>query len=682
VPRIRFVSPSVPCLPLNPARGVAGRVLFIENDIMTFASSRRYIGAWKPLALVSALSTLTIAPAYAQANDDKTLAPVVVTASRFANDPAFAPIGASVITSEQIREAGVGNVNEAIRKIGGVYGRQNLYGTQDYSLDLRGFGATSDNNMVVLLDGVRLSENEQAQALLASIPIESVERIEIVRGGSSVLYGEGATGGTIQVITKRPQAGQMRGSLVGSVGNYGHRALSASVAKGLGNLGIDATISTTHDDNFRRNNDAEQNNFSGGIQWSANGDRLGARIDLARQNNRFPGSLTYAQYQADPRQASTPNDFGSFDTDRFTLFGEKRLGAFELAADLSHRTRSSEFFAFGALTTYDSKVTQFSPRIRHLSKSGTVSNEFVAGLDIARWSRIRNSSFAKDDATQRSEAFYFRDELKVGDARVALGARHEQFDKETVDPVPFNANYRKSDSLNAWSLEGAYALRPAVNVFAKIGTSYRIPNVDDSAFLSAPLNPQTSHDTELGASLGDVNQGKLTVRMFRHRLKNEIMYDASRFANANLDPTRREGIEIEASARVAPAFTLSATLQHVSAKFTGGRNAGNEVVLVPNNTATLRLNWLPGTGHSADVGVQWVDSQRYGGDFANTCSARIPSFATVDARYAIRAGAWEFAVSGANLTDEKYFTNAFGACRSGIYPDPGRMLKISARMDF
>src|SRR5690606_12817563 len=117
-----------------------------------------------------------------------TLPSLLVSASRFGDDPAAVPIGAAVIGADEIREAGVGNVNEALRRIGGVYGRYNTRGTPDYSLDLRGFGSNSDQNIVVLVDGVRLSENEQTSAILSSIPIETVERIEIVRGGSSVLY--------------------------------------------------------------------------------------------------------------------------------------------------------------------------------------------------------------------------------------------------------------------------------------------------------------------------------------------------------------------------------------------------------------------------------------------------------------------------------------------------------------
>jgi iron complex outermembrane receptor protein len=100
----------------------------------------------------------------------------------------------------------------------------------------------------------------------------------------------------------------------------------------------------------------------------------------------------------------------------------------------------------------------------------------------------------------------------------------------------------------------------------------------------------------------------------------------------------------------------------------------------------LRLNWLPGNGQSADVGLRWVDSQRFGGDFSNTCSSRIDAFSTFDARYAVRVGAWEWAISGTNLTDKSYFSQAFGTCINdaylGAYPESGRAVKISTRLDF
>ncbi|MNR79853.1 Ferric enterobactin receptor precursor [compost metagenome] len=646
---------------------------------MKSQSSSRSTVAWKPLALVSALATLSF-PAVAQVETGQQLAPVTVSASRF--ETTEAPIGATVITAEQIREAGIGNVNEAIRKIGGVYGRQNLNGTSDFSLDLRGFGGTSDNNMVVIIDGIRVSENEQTPTLMSAIPIESVERIEIVRGGSSVLYGEGATGGTIQIITKRGASGATHGTLFTEIGNRNSKEVRASLSKRWDKFSINANLGALQTDNYRDRNSLKQENFSGGMQWALDQGRIGMRIDASRQNFDLPGGITWTQFLQNPKQAKDLSNFGSIDSTLYTLFGERRIGNWELAADLSYRERQGDYFSPTYQSTYDGRSSQFSPRARHIFKTGNVSNEFVVGVDIGRWGRnTTDSSGSADNAKQSSEALYLRDEIRFGKARIAAGVRHENFDQSSRGGKIYDRKF----SLNAWDLQGGYEFTPVINVFAKTGRSYRVANVDDNAFTvgNRLLAPQTSDDVELGIILGD-NNNKVTAKLFRHKLKNEIFYDSNIFNNINLDPTKREGIELEGKMRIARDFSLSGIVRHMSAKFSEGTYAGNEMTLVPRNTATLRLSWLPGNGQSADVGVQWIDSQRYSNDFTNTCNSRIPSFATLDARYAKRVGVWEFAITGVNLTDKNYYSQAFGTCQNAasIYPDAGRAVKLSARMDF
>lgn len=654
-----------------------------ENEMIMTSYSRPATQVWNRLAIGASVSILGLSSAMAQSRTAETLPPVFVSGSRFASDPASAPIGATIITAEEIQASGIGNVSEAVRKIGGVYGRQSFNGTQDFALDLRGFGNFGDQNLVVMVDGIRLSENEQTVALLSSIPIETVERIEIVRGGSSVLYGEGATGGTIQIITKRPQKNSLRGAVQAETGSFGHRELRASVAKGWENFSVDFNASTQRADNYRANSKSQQDNFSAGGQWADRQTRIGARVDVARQDARLPGALTLQQFNSDPRQASTPTDFGSYDTERYTVFGEHRIGGLELAAELSHRERKTESTFGTFVLRSDSRVTQFSPRVRYLSAWDGWNNELVGGFDIAHWERQTVSLFSDADAKQRSRAMYVRDEIRTGAARLAVGARREWFDKDFRDPLAF-AQYARSDALNAWDMQAAYTVMPKIDVFAKAGSSYRMPNVDDNGLTlvpNQPLLPQTSRDLEVGASAGDADK-KLTAKIFRHRLKNEIMLDTNFFANVNLDPTERKGIELEGTLSLASAWVLKANLQHVSAEFTAGPNAGREVVLVPRNIAALRLNWQPGTGHSANVGLQWADSQRYGGDFTNSCAARIPSYVTLDARYAYRTGPWEFALAGSNLADRDFFSNAFGACQSGIYPEAGRQIKASVRVSF
>ncbi|UVW29890.1 TonB-dependent receptor [Massilia sp. H6] len=663
---------------------------------MKSAAVPRSAPAFTPRALACALSyCFIVAPAASQnqPHQGAELPAVVITGARFPAPAAESPIGATVISAEQIRRAGVLDVNSAIRKIGGVYGRQSLDGSPDFGLDLRGFGANSGQNLVILVDGVRMNENELSGAILASIPVDTVERIEITRGGSSVLYGEGATGGVINVITKRGagagagagQASGYHGSLSLERGRFDQHDARARVAYGQGPLSFDLAAAHQGTDNYRANNAFRQKSISGGFQWAAEGTRLGMRLDSARQDMRLPGSLTEQQFIDNPRQSLTPNDHGSTDIDRVTAFAEHRIGSLELAAELAHREREVRA-AYGLLfeSAYRSRQTQFSPRLRHSARVDGLHNEFVAGVDLVRWQR--DTSFGSS-ASQDSKALYLRDELRfaqLSNARLAVGARHERFEKDEANAmlgVPAGAQ-----SQNGWSLEGSIDVAPSLTLHAKAGRSYRIPNADENGYRSsgALLDVQTSRDLELGVRAGS-DARSVTARVFRHRLHNEIFFDPTLSggwgANTNLDPTRRQGVELEGQLSLGQAWRLSGQWQHVEAQFTAGPNAGREMVLVPKNVVSTRLAWTPAAPHSAELGAQWVGSQRYGNDFTNTCGARIPSYATVDARYAYRVGAWEAAVSGLNLGDRQYYSNAFG-CRSGIYPSDGRQLKLSLRYQF
>ena len=615
------------------------------------------------------------------------LAPVVITGSRFDADPALAPIGATVISAEDIRRAGVSDVNSAIRKIGGVYGRQSLNGSPDFDLDLRGFGANSSQNLVIVLDGVRLSENELSTAILSTIPIDTVDRIEITRGGASVLYGDGATGGVINIVTRNPGKNTRRASVFVEGGSFGAGEARVSGAQAWDGFAADATLGHQRTDNYRDNNEFRQTQFSGGAQWFNDVGRVGFRYEGARQDMRLPGSLTAAQFNANPRQASTPNDHGSLDSDRFTVFSQYRLAGYDLAADLSYRKKtvdSSYFYDGGSsVGTSDSKQIQFSPRVRRLSEIGGMLNEVVAGVDLSKWERTAGTA----DANQKSKAIYARDELRFDTAhqgRVSAGVRREIFDKDFTDPAAFaTTGYDLAQGLNAWELQASYMPLRGVTVFGKVGQSYRVANADENAYtrtINMALLPQKSRDVELGVSYADASR-KATARLFRHNLSNEIFYDPTAFANVNLDPTKRQGFELDAEQRIATDWTVSAHYQYVDAKFRAGANDGKQMALVPENTLSARLGWTPADGQTADIGAQWVDSQRYGSDFDNSCRAKMPGFTTFDARYARKFGQWEFALSGLNLTDKRYYSQAF-ACQGGIYTADGRQLKLSARYDF
>ncbi|KQQ46382.1 outer membrane hemin/siderophore receptor protein [Duganella sp. Leaf126] len=649
--------------------------------------------ALRPRLLAAAVSLCFIAPA-AVAQVPQALSPVVITGARFDADPSLAPIGATVITADEIRRAGASDVNAAIRKIGGVFGRQSLDGSPDFTLDLRGFGTNSAQNMVIVVDGVRLSENELRNPVLSTIPIDSVERIEITRGGASVLYGDGATGGVINIVTKRPDQRAGSGSVFVEGGSFHAGEARASMAQSWSDFSADVSAGHQRTDNYRDNNAFRQSQLSGGLQWHTDAGRVGVRYEGARQDSRLPGALTEAQFKANPRQTFSPNDYGALDSDRLTGFGAYRLDGHDLAAELSYRKRTvdSNYLSsdFPYVSSFDTRQLQFSPRVRKLGAVRGMVNELLVGADFTKWERTVKVAGAPADpyAEQKSKAVYLRDELRfdpVHDGRISAGVRRELFDKHYRDTQSYaTTGYNLTQGLNAWEIQLSYMPASGLTVFGKAGQSYRLANADENAYtpvINEALRPQKSKDLELGATYAIDAASKATARLFRSNLTDEIFYDPVNFANTNLDPTRRQGFELDAEQRIAPDWRVSAHYQYVDAKFRSGAFAGRQMVLVPEHTVTARLSWVPATGHSADLGVQWVDDQRYGEDFANSCAGRIPSYTTLDGRYARTVGQWELAVSGQNLTDKRYYSQAYSCLRGngGIYTADGRQLKLSAR---
>src|SRR5258708_1155475 len=144
---------------------------------------------------------------------------VIVTATRFPESRLEAPIGMTVITAKQIGESAAKTLPQLLSQEAGILTRDST-GGPDWQIDMRGFGVTGDQNTLVLLNGQRLNEIELTTIGWTAIPLDSIQRIEILRGSRSVLYGGGATRGTINIITRTPPPGASAASIGGSAGTH------------------------------------------------------------------------------------------------------------------------------------------------------------------------------------------------------------------------------------------------------------------------------------------------------------------------------------------------------------------------------------------------------------------------------------------------------------------------------
>ncbi|GAB4164824.1 MAG: TonB-dependent receptor [Rhodocyclaceae bacterium] len=632
-------------------------------------------------------------------------AAVVVTATRFSSEAAENADGIQVITAGRIRESGATSLAEVLNRIGGVHTRISFLGTPDQPIDLRGFGATGDQNTLVLLDGERISENELASARLSIIPLNAIERIEILRGSGAVLYGGGASAGAINIITRPAGGGRPEALLQAGVGSYkttDARASARTAGEGWG-LALDANRYDS--DNYRRNNAARQENIAG--EWRALGSAgsLALRFGADRQRARLPGARTEAQLASDPRGSSTPDDFSEIDGWRIGMSAQTSFGALTAAADVGYRVKASRaYFAFpggSSLSDVDSRVLSVSPRLKWSGAPGGLANVLVAGVDLSDWDYRNDSVFTffgfpsptRESAIQRNAALYLQDRLRIGPAtRIGAGLRHERVrvsSEESVTPI---ARRGRSDALHAWELSLRHELPAGPALYGRIGRSFRIANVDENRCFfppcADPLLPQTSHDREVGLEYRR-HDGRLRAALFEMALANEIHFNALTFQNVNLSPTRRRGLELDGSVKPLARMELSARYAWTQALFRSGSYggvdvAGNAVPLVPRQRAGISLAWQAGAGTRLAFDVSHVGRQRYDNDQANRFR-EMPSYTIADARLSHRYAGFTLTASVNNLFDRKYYSYAItdsptAPTTFSAYPERRRSLMVSAEL--
>ena len=207
-----------------------------------------------------------------RADDARDLDTVVVTATRFAEPESRLPANTSVITRDDIRNSPARDLPGILKSSAGVVVRA-LSGSLgiDSTIDIRGFGESAGSNTLILLDGQRLNPIDLGSINWSAIPLDSVERIEILRGTGSVQYGDKATGGVVNIITDK--SGHPRFGATLGVGSYGTQTADLNAATGNATGYINAFAHYADTNGWRANNQADQLALSGrGGIYLARGD--------------------------------------------------------------------------------------------------------------------------------------------------------------------------------------------------------------------------------------------------------------------------------------------------------------------------------------------------------------------------------------------------------------------------
>jgi iron complex outermembrane receptor protein len=614
----------------------------------------------------------------------------VISASRIPQDPILMPQGVWVITAEEIRSSGVATANEAIRWLGGISGRIDSSGGRDQTLDIRGFGESSASNIVVLVDGVRQNEGDMSGASLSWIPVESIEKIEIVKGSGSVMHGEGATAGVINIITNKGLSEP--GATVGvSLGSLATREIKASIGTRTQSWRFLVSGSNYQTDNHRVNFFNRQSNGLLRATWSEGADLLSFQLGGESGKGGLPGGITVQDFATYSKKTYKPLDNGNNDSTHTSVNGDFGIGDWRVAFDLGHKNVNidSNYVADDFYSQNKTRSTRAGFRSwRNFSDEG-LTHKFLVGADTERWSQDRNNNYGNTQVDQSSDALFGRYELVSQRRGVSAYAGIRRTQSKRQAQGDFSGQLDVNNQ--SWDIGFAKSVTDGSEVFARIGTSFRLANADEFSCYTyyCPANtlnllkPQQSRDHEVGFKQRQ-DWGQWSARAYRYALTNEIGIGTDQFSNVNYDPTRRQGLEFDAKARINSKMDAVVQYAYREAVFTEGSYAGKQVPLAPQNVLTARLSYMLNDTQNLSLMTQWVSSQKISGDFGNTCQDEIASYGLVNARFSQKINSWTLSASLNNLFDKHYY-NLRTRCdptKKSIYPEVGRTFLVTLQNRF
>ena len=650
---------------------------------------------------------------------------VVVTPGRFAEPDGMRPANVTVISRQQIEQNPATTLPAILADYAGISARD-LFGNQasNSTVDIRGFGAAAGQNTLVLVDGRRLNDIDLSGVVWSAIPLSAIERIEVVRGGASVLYGSGAVGGVINIITRSPLDKPDEAGVNVRVGSFDTRDVQVFGSLSGTDMGVTLAANRFRSDGYRDNNQNRQDSVYGDARWQREQTEWVLKFGADSQTIRLPGSrliqpsIGLNQLASDRQGTSTPLDWAERDGWQLGLTGNFKLGEHDAIVDLGYRNKAqAAYFDFSGYPDYrESDLDMFSVSPRAQFKLG--SHTLVAGVDFTHWQYGVDLSNSPANigqpvnhihATQRSMGVYAKDQLALSPAvALSAGARIERFSIRASDAYDASAPGggfgsgalagQQDEQQYAWEFGARYRLSAQDALYAKGGRSFRFATVDEIYEYNASfahefqfLKPQTALDAELGWETSSTKRGA-RVALYAARVKDEIHLDPYKagVGNTNLPPLQRYGLELEGRTQWQ-ALTLSGAYTLAFSRFTGGNYngaelAGNEVPLVPRHKLALNLAWQINAATTLSGSANYVSQQYMDNDEPNTMGVRIPAYTVVDARLAHRVGKWTLSAAVNNLFDEAYYTYAvrsnFTPDRYAVYPLAGRTGWISAEYQF
>ena len=658
----------------------------------------KFIGALTCGAAIS-LSTVVIAQ-----NSQPT---VIVSGSRFEENLNEVPANVKVITREEIAESTSSNIPDILSQIGGLNIRSTAGGQLNLgaTVDMGGYGPTAKDTTLILVDGQRINPIDSSGISWESIPLDSINRIEILRGGASVQYGNGALGGVINIITNGGSKNLNQAST--SYGSFNTLVNNAIFRNTIDQTTLQLSANTSNTNGWRQNSGANAYAFDAKVTQSLGGkDNAYADLFYSYSNQQMPGGTLgqVGQGNAQLAKFNNINSGTSINNNGIRAGISKELsGTFNLEID-SFYTNKTSFFnqpyysttasgvgAFPTIspsfTKYEGWQANFSPRIKgnfgaygtsiigyefnKANQSSAASYSTVMNQAAQLQGAVINPIASSANASLYNQSVYFiqRNPLtRVID--FAAGYRY-QTQSASANGVSIwsgstNPNPNQTYSANAGDIAFNFKYLEGQRIYIKWNQSYRFPNVDEfwtwssaggSPSFGGILKPQTAQTYELGGNW-QLLKTNLTAAVFSSVSQNEILYNPATYNNSNSPyGINRNGANLNFLSAMTSQLSIGGGGTVQNAFYANGPYQNQAIAQVPNLLLNARAIYVLNSNWSLGGVMNYVSNQRYDAAPAYYSSLNVmPSYTVGDVYANYKMGSWETRLTVKNIGNAQYST--------------------------
>jgi len=574
-----------------------------------------------------------------------------------------------VVTSEKIERLNPSSTADLLKMISGL--AVNGYDAKHINIDMGGYGAEKGGlNSVIMLNGRRISSPDMSGVDWSFIPVDNIDRVEVYQGGNSVLFGDRATGGAVNIVTKKPvESGVFLKADAGSYSTY-HGNLSGQYASEKTALLLNADRYST--DGYRDNAELDTSSASGDFTYYHEKFELNAFLTYTDSDYGLPGSVTQAEMDAGGREtAGDPLDGGE-DYEYIYGAGAKfflPLGELNIKSDFRNRHRDYTYYGYGYYNTKDNlKSKSLNPFYTMSIDHKNYSNRLTAGLDFIQYdvdSRSESDFGASGfEIERRMAGAYISDRAVYKGMVFEAGYRFQKLDDKYT-----SENNDKDESENACNLLIGYEKDGFGSAYVRFDRSFRFPTTDELreyyGGLNTDIEPQISKTVEAGYTYrkGDYYAG---VSAYKQSTSDEIFTNPTYtpFSNYNID-TKRTGGKIKAGYS-SDSLYIEGTYTYVDAEIDEGAYAGNEIPLLSKSQAKASLGYRSACGGGIHYFLSYYSSAYAGNDLTNSMD-KIDAYSVSDLKADYKFDRFSVYFKVNNLFNEKYYDYAYRTAYSEAY---------------